>query len=140
MTRPRKRYRPKPIGRPIGAPLRDQLILPSYSALQTLQYNGDPAALDAARHTLAALVDYMLVALRDAGRPTDEIESGLAALVAVIRRHEAGAPFRATAAELESLRAAVRHADEVLGTLRTDQIIRAVAAVNAAIDAGEVVA
>ena len=137
MTRPRKRYRPRPIGRPIGAPLRDQLILPSYSALQTLQFSGDADALWSARNCLAALVEYMLVALQDAGRPAGQIEAGLAALRVMISRHDAGQPFRATSAELEALRAAVRHADDVLGTLRTDQIIRAVARVNEAIDADE---
>lgn len=134
-----KRYRPRVIGRPITGTVRNELVLPAYVALQHVQFGTDRDALESSRHTLAALFDYMLVALQGAGRDTSVIEAGLCALVPMIRRFEAGQSFRATGPELAALQASVRHADEVLGTLRTDQIIGAVAKVNRLIEAGVVV-
>lgn len=134
-----KRYRPKPIGRPITGAIRDELVLPAYIALQTVQFGSDATALESARHTLAALFDYMLVALRDAGRDAALIEAALAAIVPMIRRFDAGQSFRATSSELVALRAGVEYADQVLGSLKTHHIIAAVAKVNALIEAGVVV-
>ena len=134
-TRRKKGYRPKAVGRPITTRIRDELILPAYSALETVRAGTNVDGLDSARHTLAALFDYMLIALRDAGRDTATMEQGLAALLPMISRYDSGQPFRATGPEMTAIRAAVHHADQVLGTLRTDQIISAVARVNALIEA-----
>lgn len=133
-----KRYRPKPIGRPITGAVRDELVLPAYVALQTVQFGTDKDAQESARHTLAALFDYMLIALRDAGQDAATIEVALGALIPMIRRYDAGQNFRATADEMVAVRAGVEHADRTLGTLKSHQIIGAVIKVNALIDAGVV--
>jgi len=124
-TKPRKRYRPKPVGRPIMQRMRDALIIPAYSALSALQLSSDADALESARHSLAALIDYVYVALRDTGRDTSTLAAALTALQSVVDRHASTGTYRATGDELRALRQAVTHADEVLPTLRTDEVMRA---------------
>jgi hypothetical protein len=131
-SKPRKAYRPRPIGRPVLDRMRNDLILPAYSALETLRSGTDYEALESARHTLAALLDYLWVALRGARRDLAVTESGLDALRGLIARHERTGAWRCTGEELQALRAAVVHADQVLPLLRTDQLARALVVVNAA--------
>lgn len=131
-AKPRKSYRPRLIGRPVLDRMRNDLILPAYSALETLRAGTDPDALESARHTLAALLDYLWVALRGAGRDLAITESGLNALRGLIARHDRTGTWRCTGEELQALRAAVIHADQVLPLLRTDQLTAALVAVNAA--------
>jgi len=125
-SRPRKRYVPKPAGRPIFATMHRDLIVPAYSALSALQLSTDADALCTARHTLASLLDVGYLALYKRGRETKPVADGLAALLAVIERHKRTGAWRASGPELESLRAAVRHIDDQLPTLQTSDIVSAV--------------
>lgn len=137
--RPRKAYRPKLAGRPVLDGMRNQLILPAYVALETLRASTDDNALESARHSLAACLDYMGVACRLAGRPGIEtIDEGVRALVNVIKRRERIGHFRCSGPELQALRAAVVTCDEQLPMLRTDQIQAAVLNVDAKLFGGEI--
>lgn len=131
-SKPRKAYRPKLVGRPVLDKMRCDLILPAYSALETLRAGTDAEALESARHTLAALLDYLWVALRGAGRDLEVTEAGLAALRGLIDRHARAGAWRCTGEELQALRAAAVHADQVLPLLRTDQLTAALVTVNRA--------
>ncbi len=129
-AKPRRAYRPRPIGRPILRRMHTDIILPVYSALETLRAGTDPEALESARHTIAAALDYMLVALGQAGRDIGPITAGLDALRSVLARHERTGTYRATGGELQALRAAVAHADDQLPLLRTDQLTAALVTVD----------
>lgn len=133
-AKPRRAYRPRPIGRPVMDRMRNDLILPAYSALETLRGSDDPQALESARHTLAALLDYLWVALTRARRDVSAAESGLDALRGLIARHRRTGTWRCTCEELQALRAAVIHADQVLPLLRTDQLTAALVTVSRAMD------
>lgn len=133
-ARPRKAYRPRPVGRPVLDGMRNALILPAYSALETLRASTDAEALESARHTLAALLDYMWVALTRARRDVTTTEDGLEALRGLIARHTRTGLWRCSGEELAALRAAVIEADEVLPLLRTDQLTAALATVYAAME------
>ncbi|MFE8033832.1 hypothetical protein [Thiohalocapsa marina] len=133
-SKPRKAYRPRPIGRPVLDRMRNDLILPAYSALETLRTGTDPDALESARHTLAALLDYLWVALTRSGRDVATTEAGLEALRGLIARHQRTGAWRCTGSELAALRASVIEADQVLPLLRTDQLTAAMVAVLAAMD------
>ncbi|GAA4400415.1 hypothetical protein GCM10023089_00590 [Quisquiliibacterium transsilvanicum] len=131
-AKPRKSYRPRLIGRPVLSRMRNDLILPAYSALETLRAGTDPEALESARHTLAALLDYLWVALTRAGRDLEVTEAGLDALRGLIARHDRTGTWRCTGEELQALRTAVVHADQEPPPLRTDQITAALLTVDAA--------
>lgn len=133
-SRTRKAYRPRAIGRPVLDGMRNALILPAYSALETLRASTDVEALESARHTLAALLDYLWVALTRAKRDVTTTEAGLEALRGLIARHTRTGAWRCSGAELAALRASVIEADQVLPLLRTDQLTAALATVYAAMD------
>lgn len=133
-SKPRRAYRPRPIGRPVLDQMRNSLILPAYSALETLRASTDVDALESARHTLAALLDYMWVALTRARRDVGTTEAGLEALRGLIARHVRTGAWRCSGEELAALRASVIEADQVLPLLRTDQLTAALATVYAAMD------
>lgn len=133
-ARPRKAYRPKPVGRPVLDRMRNALILPAYSALETLRASDDAEALESARHTLAALLDYLWVAFTRSQRDVTATEAGLDALRGLIARHSRTGAWRCTGEELAALRASVIEADQVLPLLRTDQLTAALATVYAAMD------
>ena len=133
-AKPRKAYRPKPIGRPVLDRMRNDLILPCYSSLEILRTSTDTDALESARHTLAAMLDYMLVALARDDRDLQPVEDALDALRAVIARHRRTGAWRCTGEELQALRLAVSYSDQVLPLLRTDQLTAALVTVNAAMD------
>lgn len=122
--RPRKQYRPKPVGRPVLHEMRRDLVLPCYSALSVLQLSDDAEAMESAWHTIAALTDYMWVALRDSGKEHGPMLAGMDALRSMSERHKRLGSYRPTGEELGILRRAVAHADESLGLLRTDELIR----------------
>lgn len=133
-AKPRRAYRPRLIGRPVLARMRDALILPAYSALETLRTSTDVDALESARHTLAALLDYLWVAFTRSKRDVTTTEAGLNALRGLIARHSRTGTWRCTGEELAALRASVIEADQVLPLLRTDQLTAALATVYAAMD------
>lgn len=133
-SRTRKPYRPKPVGRPVLDRMRNALILPAYSALETLRASDDAEALESARHTLAALLDYLWVAFTRSKRDVTTTEAGLDALRGLIARHSRTGTWRCTGEELAALRASVIEADQVLPLLRTDQLTAALATVYAAMD------
>lgn len=133
-ARPRKPYRPRLVGRPVLDQMRNNLILPAYSALETLRAGTDDTALESARHTLAALLDYLWVALTRSGRDVATTEAGLEALRGLIARHKRTGAWRCTGGELAALRTSVIEADQVLPLLRTDQLTAALATVYAAMD------
>jgi hypothetical protein len=114
--------------------MRNNLILPAYSALETLRASDDAAALESARHTLAALLDYLWVALTRSKRDVATTEAGLDALRGLIARHGRTGIWRCCGEELAALRASVIEADQVLPLLRTDQLTAALATVYAAMD------
>lgn len=139
--KPRKPYRPRAAGRPVLQRMRDQLILPSYVALETLRSVNDDHALESARHSLAACLNYMSVACQLAGRPQphlDVIEDGKRALLALIERHQARGVWRCTGPELQALRAAIVACDGQLPYLRTDQLQAAILNVDQALFGGNV--
>lgn len=132
-ARPRKAYRPKPVAPlvlrpalPIDEKMRSALILPAYSAHQSLQYSTNEQALYSARHTLAATFDVCAIAMQRRGIDAEPIAAGLAALLSVIERAKRTEVWRATGPELEALRAAVRHIDAHLTDLWTGDIGAAV--------------
>ncbi len=125
---PRKPHRPKGVGRPVMEGLRAKLIQPSYIALSVLQFADDVEALESARHTLAALLDYMYLATE--GRDRSACEVGLDALRAVIDRHERTGVWRCNGQNLAALRAAVAWSDATLPTLRTDKLMHAMVDVH----------
>ena len=132
--RPRKAYRPRLIGRPVLETIRAQLILPAYLAVETLRAGTDPAALESARHTLAALFNYMGVACRLAARSEaqlEPIEAAKRALIAVIDRNHKLDLWRCTGPELQAIRVGIVSCDSELPHLRTDHIQAAVLNVDA---------
>jgi hypothetical protein len=133
-AKPRRADRPRLIGRPGLDQMRNNLILPAYSALETLRASDDAAALESARHTLAALLDYLWVALTRSKRDVATTEAGLDALRGLIARHGRTGIWRCSGEELAALRASVIEADQVLPLLRTDQLTAALATVYAAMD------
>lgn len=130
-AKPRKPYKPKPIGRPVMQSMRDELILPAYSALSVLQRSDDDEALESARHTLAALFNYCGISVDGVRRQV--IVIGLDAIKAMDARQARAGRYRPTGAELLALREAVAMCDEALPTLRTDKLIESVGAVNRAL-------
>lgn len=134
-SRPRKAYRPRPIGRPVCAPMLRDLILPCYSALETLRAGTDPEALSHARWTLGGLLEYLRVGLSSAGRPLETVTAGMAALDSLIERHGRTGTYRCTGSELAALRASVVEADEVLPLLGgTHKLAAALGTVYAAME------
>lgn len=134
--RPRRPHRPRLTRRPVLEAMRRDLVLPGYLAIDVLRTSGDDGALESARHSLAALLDYMGLALQLATRPIEAcaaVEAGKLVLADVIRRQEATGTLRCTGLELQALRAAVTACDEQLPSLGTDHIQRAVLAVNEAL-------
>lgn len=131
MSRKRnKAYRPKPIGAPIGKQTRDKLILPAYSALTVLQHSDDADAVESAWHTLTALFNYIYAA-RTLNRATScPTQQCLTVMRAIKARHERTQKIRATGPELLALKQGVCWCDDVIGTLRTDLIERAVIQVD----------
>lgn len=132
-SKPRKSYRPKPVGRPMLSRMRDDLILPAYSSLEVLIKSDDNAALESARHTLCALFDYTMAALNNAGRDVSVMTAALDAILSMDVRYVQRGTYRPSGSELARLRAAVVHADQVLPTLRTDQVMAACLEVDAAL-------
>lgn len=130
-ARPRKPYKPKPVGRPVMRQMRDELILPAYSALTALQRSNDADALESARHTLAALYNYVGISVDGARRQV--IVIGLDAIKAMDARHERTGKYRPTGGEMLALREAVAVCDWALPTLRTDELVDSIAAVNKAL-------
>lgn len=123
-AKPRKPYRPRAIGRPVLNRMRNDLILPAYSALEVLRASTDADALESARHTLAAFLNVLLAStFHRLDRAS--IPAGLDAMQAIVDRQERTGRYRATGGELQALRTAVVYADEVLPLLRTDQLIAA---------------
>lgn len=127
-AKPRKAYRPRPIGRPVMKRMRDDLVLPCYSALEMLRSSDDAEALESARHSLAAALDYIYIAAE--GRDRQAGADGLAALASLIERHGRTGVYRCTGPELEALRGAVAWMDGVLPYLNTAQIAAAILAVH----------
>ena len=109
--------------------LKDDLILPAYSALEVLRASTDGDALESARHTLAAFLNVLLASTfhRQDRAP---IPAGLDAMQAIVDRHERTGTYRATGGELQALRTAVVYADDVLPLLRTDQLVAAMRRVD----------
>ena len=133
-SRPRKAHTPKPVGRPVMETMRRDLILPAYSALSILQLSDDNEALESARHTLAALYNYMGASVTGSRRQV--IVIALDAILAMDARHERTGRYRPTGAELLALREAVAVCDQALPTLRTDRLVRSISMVNAALFGG----
>ena len=128
-AKPRKPYRPRAIGRPVLNRMRNDLILPAYSALEVLRAGTDADALESARHTLAAFLNVLLASTfhRQDRAP---IPAGLDAMQSIVDRNERTGTYRATGGELQALRTAVVYADDVLPLLRTDQLIAAMRRVD----------
>lgn len=120
-SRPRKAHRPKPIGRPVMEPMRRDLVLPCYAALTVLQSGSDRDAVESARHTLAAALDYLLMSVDEPKLPP--IIDGLHAIRSMDERHKRTGTLRPTGQELQALRLAVIACDEALPTLRTNHLI-----------------
>ena len=131
--RPRRSYRPKPIGRPILQKMRDELVLPAYASLEVLRISDDALAMESARHTLAALCNTAQLAGQKAGMPTDAARAGQDALRSLIARQERTGSFRPTGPELQALRQAVTWFDGAAGAMSTAHIVRAVAEINQAL-------
>ena len=129
----RKAYRPKPIARPILQKMRDELVLPAYSALEVLRISDDAMAMESARHTLAALCNTARLAGDKAGMPTHAARAGQDALRTLIARRERTGSFRPTGPELQALRAAVTWFDGAAGAMNTSHIVRAVAEIHHAL-------
>lgn len=121
-SRPRKAYRPRPVGRPVLDKMRNDLVLPCYSALEVLIKSDNAEALESARHTLCALYDYMLAALNNDGRDASMMSAALDAIVSMDMRYKARGVYRPSGQELARLRAAVIHADQTLPMLSTDKV------------------
>ena len=128
-AKPRKPYRPRAIGRPVLNRMRNDLILPAYSALEVLRASTDADALESARHTLAAFLN-VLIASTFHRQDRAPIPAGLDAMQAIVDRQERTGIYRATGGELQALRTAVVYADDVLPLLRTDQLIAAMRRVD----------
>lgn len=105
--------------------MRDDLILPAYSALETLRASSDQQALESARHTLATLAQYAWIACRNTQRDGSAYVAAVDALRALIERHERTGAWRCTGPELAALRAAVIAADVMIPLLRTHQVAAA---------------
>lgn len=129
--KPRHAHRRKPVGRPILDHMRNELVLPAYSALEVLRIVDDPEALESAWHTLAALCNTAHVAAEMADMPVDKPAAGQAALTGMLMRQQRTGIYRPTGPELQALRETVTWFDGACGAMRTDHIIRAIAHVNA---------
>ena len=122
-AKPRKQYRPKPVGRPVMEQIRRDLILPCRMCIETLRASDDAEALDSARHTIAACLNSFYVAAE--GRDRQAAADGLDALRGLIARHERTGLYRCTGPELNALKCAVNWADETLPYLTTAQLAAA---------------
>lgn len=120
-SRPRKPYRPKPIGRPVLDAMRRDLMVPVYAMLTALAESDDAELLRNAWHQLVATLSYMRRVCASRAAEAD-IAAGEAALEAVYDRHERTGKWRCTGPELVTLRRAVAACDWELPYLRTDQI------------------
>lgn len=127
-----KPYRPRAVGRPVMARMRDDLIVPAHIALRSIERSDNTEALSSAGHTLGALLNTMLAALHSDRRPTVLIRAGMDALQGALDRQARTGVLRCTGPELAALRAAITHADEMLPLLRTDKIIAALLKVDRA--------
>lgn len=130
--RPRKAYRGRIVARPVFAQIQRELAIPARQALQVLERIGDPAALESARHSLAAFLSYMAAAIDGAGYEIGPLAGGLDALQAVIDRHARTGVYVATGPELVALREAMNFADDALPQLNTAQLARGMLKVDAA--------
>lgn len=101
-TKPRKAYKPKPVGRPVMEQIRRDLILPCRMCIETLRASDDAEALDSARHTITACLNAFYVAAE--GRDRQAAIEGLDAMRALIARHERTGVYRCTGPELNALR------------------------------------
>lgn len=134
MTKRRRKSRPaREPGLPITKRVRDELILPAYSALTVMQMSGDADALESAFNTLAAFVNYIRVAAQNHPRMSDELEPATGALLSIQDRHAETGTSRPSGPELMALRRAVVWADENLGSFRTTDIQRACVEVHEAL-------
>lgn len=135
-SKPRKAYRPRLVGKPVTREMHRALMHPSYLALSVLTTSAEREALVSARHTLAALFNYISTAAMIDGRDVEQAQEGLRAIMQMDDRYERVKTYRATGEELAVLRAAVRWCDETLQVLRTDLIEEARQTVNAALFRG----
>lgn len=122
-AKPRKAYRPKPVGRPVMEQIRRDLILPRRMCIETLRTSDDTEALDSARHTITACLNAFYVAAE--GRDRQKAIEGLDAMRSLIARCERTGTYRCTGPELNALRSAVNWADETLPYLNTAQLTAA---------------
>lgn len=125
-----KRYRPRPIGAPLGRAMRDELILPAYSSLTVLQQVNDIDAQESAWHTLTALFNYIYVARTLNSADSQPVQDGLSTMKLIRTRFNQTGVIRATGPELTTIKHGVSWCDDILGTLRTDLIQRAVLQVD----------
>lgn len=135
-SKPRKKHRPKLVGRPVLDGIRDKLILPAHSALSALQFSDNEEALDSARHTLASLMNAMWVAAGNAHMldRVPELDAGMAALHSLVERHERTGKYRCTGEELGAIRTAVNWMDQSLPLFGTHHLSVALATVLVAMD------
>lgn len=120
VSKPRKRYRPRPVGRPVGRAMRDELMLPFHLSMQRLTQSPDEEEQCQAWHDLMVLTEAWRDACadrRDVARILDHARSAL--LQIWERRWRSWLP---TGDQLQILRLAVSTCDEVSGYLRTDQL------------------
>lgn len=117
---PRKRYRPKPVGRPIGRQMRADLMLPMHLAVQRISQSPDREEQRQAWHDLMVLTETWRHACADRPDVARAIDAARAALESIWdRRARSWLP---TGEQLQVLRLAVSVCDDVLPYLRTDQI------------------
>lgn len=112
---------------------RDKLMMPAYVALELLRWSdpSDRARQDPARNSLAALLDYMLVAMRNTGRgDISVIEDAIDALRPICEVYDAGGPFCCSQDDYQLICRAVGVCDITLGTMRNQDIVRAVLEVD----------
>lgn len=111
MKKRTKKYRPKPVARPVCKGMRDELILPAQLAVSVLATSADAEAVESARHALATAYNYIGLACERRGRPeTPTIIAGMQALQALVDRGDRLGVYRGTGRSCKRCARRSRHA------------------------------
>lgn len=117
---PRKRYRPRPVGRPILRQIRTDLMLPMHLAVQRISKSPDREEQRQAWHDLMVLTETWRLACADRKDVVKVIDAGRVVLHSIWQRRDRS--WLPTGEQLQVLRLVVSVCDDVLPYLRTDQI------------------
>lgn len=129
-ARPRKAYRPRPVGRPVMNSMRRDLILQCYAALEVPRAGRD--GCKAAADTLAGLANWYAQLLAADGRDTGPALAAMSALTDMQARAARLGAWRCSGPELAALRALVTDADNTLTLFQSHKLTAALATVYAA--------